>query len=91
MLQAQVQKLKAMEAAVEAASDHQVSFTDPNARLMGTGDRFAGIVRCNVQTAVETEHHLIIAHEVTNHIGDRGQLPDMAPRPRTRSALRRST
>jgi transposase len=32
----------------------------------------------NVQTAVEPEHHLIIAHEVTNHVGDRGQLPEMA-------------
>jgi transposase len=78
MLQAQVQKLKAMEAAVEAAPDHQVSLTDPDARLMVTGDRLAGVVGYNVQTAVETEHHLIIAHEVTNHVGDRGQLPKMA-------------
>jgi hypothetical protein len=78
LLAAQVQKLKAMEAAVEAAPDHQVSLTDPDTRLMVTGDRLAGVVGYNVQTAVETEHHLIIAHEVTNHVGDRGQLPDMA-------------
>lgn len=45
---------------------------------MVTGDRLAGVVGYNVQTAVETEHHLIIAHEVTNHVGDRGQLPEMA-------------
>ena len=31
-----------------------------------------------MQTVTETEHHLIIAHEVTNHVGDRGQLPKMA-------------
>ena len=78
LLQAQVQKLKTMEAAVEAAPDHQVSLTDPDTRLMVTGDRLAGVVGYNVQTAVETEHHLIIAHEVTNHVGDRGQLPKMA-------------
>jgi len=78
LVAAQVQKLKAMEAAVEAAPDHQVSLTDPDTRLMVTGDRLAGVVGYNVQTAVETEHHLIIAHEVTNHVGDRGQLPDMA-------------
>ena len=51
--------------------------TDPDTRLMVTGDRLTGIVGYNVQTAVETEHHLIIAHEVTNQ-GDRGQLPKMA-------------
>lgn len=71
LLQAQVQKLKAMEAAIEAAPDHQVSLTDPDTRLMVTGDRLAGVVGYNVQTAVETEHHLIIAHEVTKHVGDR--------------------
>jgi transposase len=78
LLEAQVQRLKEMEAAVEAAPDHQVSLTDPDTRLMVTGDRLAGVVGYNVQTAVEPEHHLIIAHEVTNHVGDRGQLPDMA-------------
>lgn len=34
LLQAQLQKLKAMEAAVEAAPDHQVSLSDPDTRLM---------------------------------------------------------
>ena len=45
---------------------------------MVTGDRLTGTVGYNVQTATETEHHLIVAHEVTNHVGDRGQLPQMA-------------
>ena len=76
-LKAQMQKLKALEAAIEASPDKQVSLTDPDTRLMVTGDRLTGIVGYNVQTAVETEHHLIIAHEVTNQ-GDRGQLPKMA-------------
>jgi hypothetical protein len=31
-----------------------------------------------VQCAVETEHHLIIAHEVTNAVHDRHQLSTMA-------------
>jgi hypothetical protein len=58
--------------------DKQVSLTDPDTRLMVIGDRLTGIVGYNVQTAVETEHHLSIAHEVTNQILDRGQLPKMA-------------
>jgi transposase len=59
-----------------------VSLTDPDTRLMVTGDRLTGVVGYNVQTAVETEHHLIVAHEVTNQVVDRGQLPDMAAKAR---------
>ncbi len=77
-LKAQMQKLKALEAAVDAAPDKQVSLTDPDTRLMVIGDRLTGVVGYNVQTAVDTEHHLIIAHEVTNQVVDRGQLPKMA-------------
>jgi hypothetical protein len=77
-----MQKLKALEAAVEAAPDKQVSLTDPDTRFMVTGDRLTGVVGYNVQTAVETEHHLIVAHEVTNQVVDRGQLPDMAAKAR---------
>jgi transposase len=36
-----------------------------------------------VQTAVETEHHLIIAHEVTNVGSDRSQLAAMAKKAKT--------
>ena len=77
-LQAQMQKVRTLQAAVEAAPDKQVSFTDPDSRLMVVRDRVTGVVGYNVQTAVETEHHLIVAHEVTNQVVDRGQLPKMA-------------
>ena len=36
------------------------------------------MVGYNVQVAVETEHHLIVAHEVTNVGSDRSQLAAMA-------------
>ncbi|SEG70459.1 Transposase DDE domain-containing protein [Methylobacterium sp. 190mf] len=45
---------------------------------MATGGRGSGIVGYNVQIAVETEHHLIVAHEVTNAGSDRAQLSGMA-------------
>jgi hypothetical protein len=56
----------------------QVSLTDPDARSMATSGRGTGIVGYNVQTAVDTQHHMIVAHEVTNIGHDRTQLTNMA-------------
>ena len=47
----------------------------PRFTLDGDQRRGAGVVGYNVQVAVETEHHLIVAHEVTNMGSDRSQLP----------------
>ncbi len=40
-------------------------------RFVSSSTRGTGIVGYNVQTAVDTEHHLIVAHEVTNVGSDR--------------------
>ena len=77
-LRAQMAMLKVMEAEVEAAPDGQVSLTDPDARAMATSGRGSGIVGYNVQSAVEGEHHLIVAHEVIMTGSDRQQLANMA-------------
>ena len=45
---------------------------------MATSGRGSGVVGYNVQVAVEAEHHLIIAHAVTNVGSDRAQLATMA-------------
>jgi hypothetical protein len=63
--------------------DKQISLTDPDARSMATSGRGSGIVGYNVQTAVDTKHHLIVAHEVTNVGTDRSQLSNMAEQART--------
>lgn len=55
----------------------QVSLTDPDARAMATSTS-RGLVGYNVQTVVDTQHHLIVAHEVTNNGSDRSQLSKMA-------------
>jgi transposase len=39
--------------------------------------RGSGVVGYHVQVAVETEHHLIVAHEVTNDGCDLAQLSTM--------------
>ena len=73
-LRRQMQALKDMGQQVEAAPDQQISLTDPDARSMATSGKGTGIVGYNVQMAVEAEHHLIVAHEVTNVGNDRTQL-----------------
>ena len=77
ILKGEIRKLKKHEAAMLAAPDQQVSLTDPDARSMATSGRGTGLVGYNVQTAADTKHHLIVAHEVTNVGHDRGQLASM--------------
>ena len=73
----QMKKLKGIEAELEKAPDHQVSLTDPDARSMATSGRGTGIVGYNVQTAIDTENHLVVAHDVINEGHDRTQLSSM--------------
>jgi BMFP domain-containing protein YqiC len=71
-LEARLVELKALEKEVNEHPDKQVSQTDPDARLMKT-HHMERKVCYNVQSAVDTKHHLIVAHEITTTT-DRGQL-----------------
>jgi transposase len=77
-LKQQMQHLKELRVQMLAAPDQQISLTDPDARSMATSGRGSGVVGYNVQVAVETKHHLIVTHEVTNSGSDRAQLANMA-------------
>ena len=77
-LEEEVKRLKAIERQVLASPDQQISLTDPDCRSMATSGRGSGMVAYNVQSAVDTTHHLIVAHEVTNVGSDRSQLATMA-------------
>ena len=76
-LESEMQRLSAMEKQMLASPDQQISLTDPDSRSMATSGRGSGVVGYNVQVAVETEHHLIVTHEVTNSGSDRAQLANM--------------
>ena len=90
-LRQQMQDLKAMEQRLREAPDGQVSLTDPDARSMATSGRGTGIVGYNVQTAVDDEHHLIVAHEVTNVGNDHSALARMAKQSRAASGIEELT
>ena len=79
-LKTQMRKLREIEVKLNESPDKQISLTDPDARSMKT--RGTGIVGYNVQTAVDTKHPLMVAHEVTNDGSDREQLTSMATKAR---------
>jgi transposase len=70
--------LRAVGKRMDITGETQVSLTDPDARSMATTSKQSRVVGYNVQSVVETKHHLIVAHEVTNHGYDRDALSMMA-------------
>ena len=77
-LREEMQRLQALAARMGETPDQQISLTDPDARSMATSGRGSGVVGYNVQTAVDTKHHLIVTHDVTNVGTDRSQLSRVA-------------
>ncbi|MES0385785.1 MAG: IS1182 family transposase, partial [Hyphomicrobium sp.] len=77
-LKEEIVRLNEINDQMVGSQDRQISLTDPDARSMATSGKDTGIVGYNVQIAVDTQHHLIVAHEVTNVGTDRHQLADMA-------------
>lgn len=76
-LKERMQQLKKRERDVLAHPDQQISETDPDSRLMKKGG-MGSQVSYNVQTAVDTKHKLIVAHDVTNAAVDRNLLFPLA-------------
>jgi len=77
-LRQQMEYLRQIEEQLKLQPDEQLSLTDPDARSMATSGRGTGMVGYNVQASVDTKHHLIVTHEVTNEGHDRRQLSNMA-------------
>jgi transposase len=77
-IRAHLQELRSVGGQLANTPEGQISRTDPDARSIATSARGSGIVGYNVQVAVESAHHLIVTHEVTNAGHDRAQLSPMA-------------
>ena len=74
----EVERLVDMGEALRQSPDSQISLTDPDSRSMATSAKGSGFVGYNAQSAVDTETHLIVAHDVINAGHDRDQLAPMA-------------
>ena len=81
-LREEIQRLNGLNTLMMQTEDKQISLTDPDARSMATSGRGSGMVGYNVQSAVDTKHHLIVTHEVTNVGSDRSQLSRMSDQAR---------
>mgnify|MGYP005632359651 FL=1 len=77
-LQKEAVRYRSIEQCTDETGETQVSLSDPDARSMATTTRMPRIVGCNVQTAIEADNHLIVAHEVTMLGFDRDALSMMA-------------
>ena len=88
-LRQEMKRLEALDARMRETADQQISLSDPDARSMATSGRGSGVVGYNVQAAVDTKHHLIVAHDVTNVGSDRSQLSRMAKQ--TKATLHRES
>jgi transposase len=88
-LKQKLKSLTALKAQMSATGEQQISLTDPDARAMTSQSHSAYVVGYNVQSAVDTQHHLIVAHEVSNVGIDKGHLSSMAGK--ARNALEAET
>ena len=86
-LKKEANKLAEVQAEMDRTDADQILETDPDARsscrrhafsMMAITSRHPRIIGYNVQSVVDTEHHLMVAHEVTNIGSDRNALSDMA-------------
>ncbi len=75
-LQQRRARYETLQQELAASGETALSLTDPDSRSMMSSGRIE--VCYNVQTAVDAKHKLIVAHDVTNAAGDRGQLSAMA-------------
>lgn len=74
LLRLQMQKLEQVQEQIKQQPDGQISTVDPDSRVMISKGQ--GVVGYNVQAAVDTQNHLIVAH--ANIGNDRAQLRKMA-------------
>ena len=72
-------KVKFEELQTRVAAEGEVSTVDPDSRLMRSGGDARRLDVCyNVQTVVDSEHHMIVEFDVADRSDDKGNLHHMS-------------
>jgi len=79
-LRERMKNYKGLQRRMDESGESQISLTDPDSRSMPVGGGRVTDVAYNVQVAVDPKHKLIVEHEVTNAVTERGLLSKMALR-----------
>jgi len=80
LLKERMKNYKGLQRLLDESDQSQISVTDPDSRSMPVGGGRVTDVAYNVQVAVDPKHKLIVEHEVTNAVTERGLLSKMALR-----------
>ena len=80
LLKERMKKYKGLLRRMEETGESQISLTDPDSRSMPIGGGRITDVGYNVQVAVDPKHKLLVDHQVTNAVTERGLLASMAIR-----------
>jgi len=80
LLKERMKKHKGLLQRMEESGQSQISLTDPDSRSMPIGGGRITDVGYNVQVAVDPRHKLIVDHQVTQAVTERGLLSKMALR-----------
>jgi len=80
LLKERLKKVKGLQRLLDENDQSQISVTDPDSRSMPIGGGRVTDVAYNVQVVVDPKHKLIVEHEVTNAVTERGLLSKMALR-----------
>src|SRR3990172_8299745 len=73
-------RAKELEKKLKSSGQSQISLSNPDSRSMPAGGGRSTDVAYNVQVSVDAKHKLILDHQVTNAVTDRGLLSPMAKR-----------
>lgn len=86
-----LKRLADIDEQIKENPNSQISMTDPDARSIATSGKGTAIVGYNVQSAVDDQHHIIVAHEVTNNGHDRDQLSPMSKKAKEATGIEKPT
>jgi len=80
LLKERMKEYQGLQQHMDESGESQISLTDPDSRSMPIGGGRITDVGYNLQVAVDPKHKLIVVHQLTNAVSEKGLLSRMALR-----------